>query len=98
MLKLDDSGDIQIPQNYLSELGWNENTPLSVTLNDDGNIIIKAKTEWEFEDFEKNFDIILEDTIINKVVHKIHKDGNLFVLAPAAEEEQQLLEKGKENE
>lgn len=78
---------IQIPQESLDELGWNQYTLLSV-FYEEKMIILKQKTEWTVEELQEddNLENVIEDIVHNGTIHYILVDDRKYVLAPYSEE------------
>lgn len=77
----DENGEafIQIPEEALEKLGWNDRTPLDISL-DGGTIVLKEKRVWELEDFKENLEMILDDVFVNKIKHTIRHNNRLFTI------------------
>ena len=51
----------------------------NVELTDDEKEVIKGYKEITIEDFEANFDEVLDDCVENRIVYFILKDGKPYV-------------------
>ena len=91
-----DNGDamIDIPPEVLEELGWNQNTILSL-VEIEGCIQIRQKTDWTVDQIQHgdNLEQVLEDIEKNGTVHHVLHEGRVVVIAPYSDELKGLLEK-----
>jgi hypothetical protein len=81
---------IPIPLTTLKELGWNEWTTLSMSV--EGNSIkVVQKTEWSVEEAQENIETIMKDVEYNGTTHYIiDKSGKKFALIPYGEYEKSI--------
>ncbi len=79
---------IQIPDEILNELGWNEYTILDIDIVD-GNIYLSRKNSWSVEELEQGdtFEKVMDDVIHNHEIHYIEHDGKSFVIRPYDEQD-----------
>lgn len=85
-----EDGIVQLPQEFINELGWDENTHL-MFLRDGDNIILKEKTDWTIDDLQENFEIILERISATGKPHHVLHEGRTFVIVPYSEELAEMI-------
>ena len=93
-IKADDNGDlfVEIPDEIIKSVGWNEYTIVRMIQNGD-SILIEKKSDWTIEDAQENFDAILEDVCNNKTTHKILHNGAIYCIVPYNKELESILDK-----
>lgn len=91
----DESGEqfIQIPQEIIEEMGWNEFTILNMELVN-GNIHMTQRTNWTAEELQEGdtLDNVMDDVVNNGTTHFIEHEGRTFMLRPYNEETDEKLE------
>lgn len=91
IIKIEDDNVIEIPQNFIDELEWDENTHLMLLL--DGNkIILKEKTDWTLDDLQNNLETILERINTTRKPHHLLYEGKTFIIAPYSKELEEILD------
>ncbi len=80
-VKETDTGDsfVELPEEVLEELGWNEYTTIHMEL-EDGNVKIKQKTFWELEEFKEHLEMIFDDVYVNKTKHTLRHNGRIIAI------------------
>jgi len=85
-IKEDENGQyIILDQELLDQLNWNEHTILSIDCTDNGNIVLKKKTNWKVNELGENdnLDKVMEDIKFNNTTHTIiDETGKEFKLIP----------------
>jgi bifunctional DNA-binding transcriptional regulator/antitoxin component of YhaV-PrlF toxin-antitoxin module len=87
-----EDGIVQLPKEFINQLGWDENTHL-IFFIDGKNVIIKEKTDWTIDDFQNNIDIILERINTTGRPHHLLYEGKIIVVAPYSDEIKNMLHK-----
>lgn len=85
IIKIEDDGFITIPPEIIKQLKWTPGTVIDAFI-DNGNIVLKERTNWTLPDFQENLEGILDRIQITQKTHYLLVDGKTFCVVPYSKE------------
>lgn len=89
--EVNEKGEVQLPDEFVKELGWTEKTFLNFDFVD-GSVKVSEKVEWTMEEAQEHIEGIVDRVVESGVPHKIiTEDGKAFMVVPYTEEMEKIL-------